>query len=148
MPTKIRKLKEKAIKQCEEVQGHVMKQFYFLPYMKTFYSNCIRCGKNLEVNTDAYSNLRFEIYEEAVSNKCDAPWHSDFVSLASLWYNGQWSAMYKFLCNHGKVFNKEHADDLIKEIEDCMYFTRKPMDIEELKLFRQYVREKKILCKS
>ena len=148
MPTKLRNLKNKAIEACES-HGHVMQRFYRGPYSialgvkRTYHSQCLRCNKGVTVHLKPMPN-EIDIGGEAVALNCEAPWHSDFISLACLWHGGQKTALYTFACNHGIIYTERGADNLITEIEECLTKTKKPRYIEELKLFRQYVKEKKL----
>ena len=45
----------------------------------------------------------------------------NLVNIASSWHGGQWSALYKFACNNGKIFDTDHQDMLMSEIRECMY---------------------------
>ena len=65
----------------------------------------------------------------------------NFVKLAYEWYNGQWSALYKFACNGGRIFDLEHAIDLESEINDCLYrFGNSCKNDDDLKEFLEYVK--------
>jgi len=44
----------------------------------------------------------------------------DFIKLAYQWHSGQNSALYKFACEYGKIWDKQHAIDLENEINECI----------------------------
>lgn len=75
----------------------------------------------------------------------------DFVSIAYSWHGGQWSNLYKFACNDGEIFNKNHQDGLLFEISDCIssverrlkleYTSIDEKDLNDLHEFEEYVKE-------
>ena len=146
MPSKLRTLKSKAIQACEN-HRHVMHRFIQFPNSAAlgnypmYSASCVRCGMEVIIKVWPMAN-EIDISGKAVAVSCDIPWYSDFVSLAWLWHGGQYSALYEYASNKGEI-NYSLADRLIPKIEDCLKKTHKPRYIEELKLFRQYVRDKK-----
>lgn len=74
MPTKIRRLKESAIKSCV-TRGHVMQKFRhrgLLAYTTVYKSICINCFMEVRINTDPNPN-DIDISGEAVALNCRGP---------------------------------------------------------------------------
>lgn len=66
---------------------------------------------------------------------------TDFVKLAYEWHSGQWSALYKFACNWGRILDAEHATQLEGEIQDCLDSGgHSCKNVDDLNAFLEYVR--------
>ena len=67
----------------------------------------------------------------------------DFVKLAYEWHSGMFSALYKFACNGGTIFDYRHANELENEINSCIDSAGHSVEgLEKLEAFRDYVTNK------
>lgn len=69
----------------------------------------------------------------------------DLVKIAYSWHDGQFSPLYKFACNNGKIFDEQHQIELINDIRSVMvprnHHNYDETEHEELKALLEYVKE-------